>query len=237
MKIEIKLGGLPVRLQLEHTETAAYFEPYTLLDEEADASMHVTAEDRIRDGGPVSGAPESFQEYSLLVAAASRCLLRRERVVYHGVAVKIGGRAWLITAPSGTGKTTQYVHLRNLYGDRICLVSGDKPILERSGDRVFVHPSPWPGKECFPGGPGGELAGIVLLEQAQANSAVRLSTREAVFPVFREFLYARDTEEEARAVGRIAEAMLRLPVWKLRNRGDEASARLLYETVTNDETI
>ena len=35
----------------------------------------------------------------------------------------------------------------------------------------------------------------------------------------------------------MAEAMLRLPVWKLRNRGDEASARLLYETVTEYETI
>ena len=65
----------------------------------------------------------------------------------------------------------------------------------------------------------------------------RLTAREAVFPLFREFLYVPEMEEEAREVGRMAEAMLRLPVWKLRNRGDEASARLLYETVTEYETI
>ena len=104
MKIEIKLAGLPLRLRLEHAETAAYFEPYTLPDADADVDLYVTAEDFARDGGPLSDAPGAFQEYSLLVAAASRCLLRHGRVVSHGVAVKLGGRAWLITAPSGTGK-------------------------------------------------------------------------------------------------------------------------------------
>jgi len=237
MKIEIKLAGLPLRLRLEHAETAAYFEPYTLPDADADVDLYVTAEDFARDGGPLSDAPGAFQEYSLLVAASSRCLLRHGRVVYHGVAVKLGGRAWLITAPSGTGKTTQYKWLKTLYREKVSLICGDKPILERRGERVYVHPSPWPGKERFPGGPGGALAGIVLLEQAQENTVSRLTAREAVFPLFREFLYVPEMEEEAREVGRMAEAMLRLPVWKLRNRGDEASARLLYETVTEYETI
>ena len=237
MIIEIELAGLPVRLRLEHAETAAYFAPYTPLEEDAAFDLVVTEADRARDGGPVADAPEAFQEYSLLVAAASRWLLRHERVVYHGVAVKLGGRAWLITAPSGVGKTTQYRLLRDLYGDRVALISGDKPILEKREERVYVHPSPWPGKERFVGGPGAELAGLVVLEQEKENSVQRLSTREAVFPLFREFLYSADTEEDARAVGRMAEAMLRLPVWRLRNLGDGDSARMLFGTVTENETL
>ena len=134
MKIEIKLAGLPLRLRLEHAETAAYFEPYTLPDADADVDLYVTAEDFARDGGPLSDAPGAFQEYSLLVAASSRCLLRHGRVVYHGVAVKLGGRAWLITAPSGTGKTTQYKWLKTLYREKVSLICGDKPILERRGE-------------------------------------------------------------------------------------------------------
>ena len=219
-------------MRLEQEKTAAYFAPYRLLERGAECDVFVTTEDRIRHSGPVAGAPTEFQEYSILVASCSRFLLEQERVVYHSVAIKLGGRAWLLTAPSGTGKTTQYNWLQKLYGDEVALICGDKPILERRGERVLVHPSPWPGKERLPGSPSAELAGIVLLEQAKENSISRLTAREAVFPIFREFLYSPETEDEARAVGHIAETMLRCPVWKLRNLGDEASARLLYRTLT-----
>ncbi len=237
MKMTIELAGLPVALYPENPETAAFFASFALPGGEAVCEARVTESDRARYGPSVADVPEPCAEYGLLAAGVSRCLLQHSRVLCHGVALWIGDKAWLITAPSGTGKTTQYRLLKQLYGEQIRLICGDKPVLEQRGELVFAHPSPWPGKERFPGEGGGALCGVVLLEQAGYNAIRRLDVREAVFPLFREFLYAADTEENARTVGQIAAALLRLPVWKLENRGDEASARLLYETVTKHENL
>ena len=219
-------------IKLRYPETAEYFSPYCV-DDSGEYDLYVTEEDIHLHGDPVGSLDPSAQEYSLLVASASRFLLRRDRVVYHAAALRLFGSAWLITGPSGVGKSTQYSFLKRLYGDEVGLICGDKPILQRCGDgSVFVHPSPWPGKERFPCGEGGGLRGIVILEQAMYDEISPLEVRKALFPVFREFLYSPECEDEARAAGSIAEAMLgSAPVWKLRNLGDEASARLLYETL------
>ena len=76
------------------------------------------------------------------------------------------------------------------------------------------------------------LGGLILLEQGRENAISRLSAREAVFPVLRQFVADLDTEEEIRAMCGIAESVLRsVPVWKLVNLGDDASTALLRNTL------
>ena len=238
MIIQTELAGLPARLLLRCPEAARYFSPYVELGGDAGYDACVTERDRRLFAQPVAHGSEPYQEYSLLVAGASRFLLRHDRVVYHGVALRVRGRGFIITAPSGTGKTTQYNWLARLYGPEVELICGDKPILQRTETGMLAHPSPWPGKEGLPCGAAGPICGVVVLEQAGHNTVTRLDKRKAVFPVFREILYASDDEETAALAGRMAEGLLGLPVWKLENLGDEASARLLYKTLTEyDENI
>lgn len=180
-----------------------------------------------------SGVSDAYIEFYALIGVTSRTLLRHGKCLFHGVAFLWHGLAWIITAPSGTGKTTQLRHWQKLFGDEIELINGDKPVMEcREDETVWLYPSPWNGKENLSGTASGRLGGVIYLEQADQNEISRMDLRACMIPLYRQFLYYADYEDEIRAVGRMQDVLLRnVPVWKLRNRGDEASAGLTRDTL------
>ena len=183
--------------------------------------------------------PPAAVEFKALCGLTGRFLLRWDCCLFHAVAFLFQGRAWLLTAPSGTGKTTQFMNWRKLAASEILMISGDIPVLELREDGIWVHPSPWNGKEAIGSLHSAPLGGIVLLEQGKENRIGRLSTREAIEALFTQFTFTPETEEEIRACCRIMEGLLAQPVWKLVNLGDIASTELLRKTLLggNDGTI
>jgi len=98
---------------------------------------------------------------------------------FHGAVFSWHGRAFMFTAKSGTGKSTQLKNWLQLYGDEINIINGDKPILAIRDDQVLVYPSPWKGKEGW----GQDdvmlpLAGIIFLEQDRINEIRKMNIRE-----------------------------------------------------------
>ena len=182
---------------------------------------------------------ESFAEYNLLLGRFASLLLPYGRCLFHGVALAVGDRAYLLTGPSGVGKTTQYRLWKQLFGDGVRLICGDKPILEfREDGDILVHPSPWMGKERLPGGRAARLAGIVCLEQGPGNSIAPLPVSRAVVPLYTQFLYEPAAEAELRQTAAMLDRLLRaVPVWRLVNVGDEASARLTHDTLCGKENV
>lgn len=176
---------------------------------------------------------ESFTEFNLLLEHFCNRFLLYERCLFHSVAICVDDQAFLITAPSGTGKSTQYCNLKTLFGEKIRLICGDKPILEfqDSGD-IIVHPSPWRGKERWKGSGPAKLAGVVYLEQGLYNEISPMFVPDAVVPLYTQFLYQPETETQLRQVASMLDSILRqVPVWKLINTGDLESTRLTYDTI------
>ncbi len=143
------------------------------------------------------------------------------------------GRAILLTAPSGVGKTTQFLNWQRLYPGETAVINGDKPLLEsRSDGQIFVHTSPWCGKERLSGNHVAPLGGVVLLARGDENCLVPLSAREAAAPLMMQFLARPETEAEIRALTSILDRMMRAcPVLQLTNRGDDASTELLRDAL------
>ena len=118
--------------------------------------------------------PPAAVEFKALCGLTGRFLLRWDCCLFHAVAFLFQGRAWLLTAPSGTGKTTQFMNWRKLAASEILMISGDIPVLELREDGIWVHPSPWNGKEAIGSLHSAPLGGIVLLEQGKENRIGRL---------------------------------------------------------------
>ncbi len=245
MNIEIELAGLRLRLGLQLPETARYFQNY--ITAVGCPAYDVTLDPEDPGQYPLvcfDGVLTPHAEEYMLIARASQFLLRHRRVVIHGVSFLRHGKAWLITATSGTGKTTQLRHWQRLWPEEIELINGDKTVLQlREDGRLWLHPSPWTGKERDIGTANGELGGIVVLQQADHNSIRRLTPRESVLRVFQQFMILGDTEEEVRAACEIEDSVLHsVPVWLLENLGDETSAALTRECLDeyeaeNHETV
>ena len=231
---KITLGDISFGVQFQSLVTRnKYFYNFCREDGKFDFTEKVSVPSveiarRMKDFGS-----ESFTEFNLLLEHICNLFLPYDRCLFHSVAICVDNRAWLITAPSGTGKSTQYRLWKELYGNKVRLICGDKPILEfqSSGD-IIVHPSPWRGKERWLGSGPAKLAGIVYLEQGEYNSIRRMSVSEAVVPLYTQILYQPEDETELRQAAAMLDRILRqIPVWKLVNIGDEESARLTYETL------
>ena len=235
----VTLGSVNFRLRFCDPATFLYFRDFSVPDGLADHPETVSVDpEELARQLPEFGSP-SFAEYNLLMDRLASLLLPYGRCLFHGVALAVGDRAYLLTGPSGVGKTTQYRLWTQLYGDGVRLICGDKPILEfREDGDILVHPSPWMGKERLPGGPAARLAGIVCLEQGPGNSIAPLPVSRAVVPLYTQFLYEPAAEAELRQTAAMLDRLLRaVPIWKLVNVGDEASARLTHDTLCGKENV
>ncbi len=236
-EIEITLAGVPLRLGLHFPENADGLRRYITREDCGGHEICVGPEEAERY--PLicpSGALTPASEGYLLIAHVSRALLRHERVLLHGAAFRWRDRAWLFTAPSGTGKTTQLRNWQRLWPDELELIGGDKVVLEHRDDGSFwLHPSPWTGKEGDRGSVSAPLAGIILLRQADEDRVTRLKPGEAALRIFDQLLITCETEEEARAAAGLLDALLRsVPVWRLENLGGTASAELMRRRLEED---
>lgn len=236
MIYQVELAGHPLRYSLHRPETHYCFGEYMhgVTGEEYDVRASDELLAHVRTLLP-ENTKDYYLEYRTLILATSHPLLRYGCCLFHAAAFLWQGRAWLVTGPSGVGKTTQFRNWQQLFPGEITMICGDMPVLEqRSDGAVWVHPSPWNGKENLGDRhhPPAPLAGIVLLEQGQDNTIAPLPVREAIPALFPQFIVQPNTEAEILALTGLMDQMLRtVPVRKLTNRGDDASTELLRQTL------
>lgn len=231
---QAEYAGHLVRYTFLHPYTRQHFKFWLHPVEGEDYEIKATPElvARVLANMP-EGNPEYYAEYKSLITLTSEYLLQFGCCLYHAVAFFWRGRSWLLTAPSGTGKTTQFMNWRRLHPGEITMICGDMPVLElRSDGSVWVHSSNWNGKEGVGNKISAPLGGVILLEQGKENRIAPLPVRDAIAPLLCQFAVAFDTEEKIRSVCKLLDGVLcSYPVWKFVNLGDAASTELLRRTI------
>lgn len=243
---QTEYAGHTVRYRFLSPGTRVWFGPWARLAEGEDYDVFVTPErlalardllerDLLRRGLPDPGYSDPYVEFRTLTELTSHPLLPWGCCFFHAASFLWWDRAWLLTGPSGVGKSTQFLNWQRCFPGEITMICGDMPVLERREDgSVWVHPSPWNGKERLgsKASPSAPLGGVVVLEQGPENAIAPLSVPDAIPALFRQFITTPDTEEEVLQLSSLVDAVLRsAPVWKLTNRGDEASTALLRQTL------
>ena len=227
IRLVVNLAGIETAFRLHYSGTEMLFCPYAEKKLEADSAEELTASvEEIEAYASENGCSLEFAEYTCLRRAAGKKLAEKGRAMFHGVAFICGEGAYILTAPSGTGKSTQLMNLSRLYGEKYRVISGDKPILRLEKDRtITVFPSPWNGKEFWGGRKEGTLKGVILLEQGKENIIQRMTPENALIPILQQFLYMTAEETGIRTMCRITDAMLtNIPVFSYINRGDDLSS-------------
>ena len=226
---------MPVELSFEHADYLSSYDGF--LTEAASAAQANVPPEEVASARKFydDGATDAYIEECEISRAAGTALLPFGRAVFHGAAFVWRQKAWIFAAPSGTGKTTQYRLWKLLFGDEIQMLCGDKPVIEIEHGGTTVFSSPWRGKENMGNRITAPLGGIIILEQEKENSIRRLLPREAAGRIYLQFMFSRKTKEQLLAVCSLEHRLLStVPVWLLKNRGDEASAMLCRETIEKE---
>ena len=230
---ELNLAGHPLRLSFLNEQTChlLHLRP---LPVETPVNFHLPLRSFETWRAALSQSySDAYAEYCALVDPVCRYLLRYDCCLFHAVAFRWQDRAWLLTAPHHTGKTTQFLNWQRLFPGEIRMICGDMPVLEaREDGSLWVHPSAWNGRECLAGAPAAPLGGLVLLEQAQEDRIAPLSLDTDLIPLLHQFLCNPETEDEIQRIAFLMERVLSAaPAWKLFNRGGDDSTRLLRDTL------
>lgn len=178
---------------------------------------------------------DAFGEFCLLCRYISTAMMNHDCFVFHAAAVRFRDLAWLITAPSGTGKTTQCIELLTNHSSEISLINGDKPFIDLRGKSAMVHPSPWNGKEGLKGAKAAPLAGIFLLRRGEDNSISPCSPVDAAVYGFTSVFQTYENTDSIKKAAELTDRMLKsVPVWLFTSCDIKQSSELLYEKMKEE---
>lgn len=152
----IEVAGVTAEVCLRYKENERHYEGYitdkppvlTIAPTDEDIhNMQAFADKRAeRMGWP----PELLAEEYAIYNALCKALIDRDVLTMHGSALCMDGEAYIFAAKSGTGKSTHSRYWREVYGNRVWMISDDRPFLKITDHGVMVYGNPWNDKR-FPG--------------------------------------------------------------------------------------
>ncbi len=176
---------------------------------------------------------EEVAEYLGYGAAFARELLAFDGSYLHASAVILDGKAYLFSAPSGTGKSTHAEKWCRLFG--ATYLNDDKPALRRVEGVWVAYGTPWSGKHDLSDPKGVPLGGIAFLRRGQENSIRKLTAKEAIPKFMGQSLWRISQHAQMEKQLQLVDDILcRIPVWELTCRNDDAAAELARNAMTGN---
>lgn len=148
--------------------------------------------------------------------------------VFHSSCIRVGDRAVLFTAPSGTGKSTQADLWNRLRGAEI--LNGDRTAVRVTREGVFACGIPFKGSSQFCENRTLPLAAVVYLAQAPQTAIHRLKGLEAFRRVWEGVsVNTWDKRDMENVMDTVMNVVQQVPVWYLPCTPDESAVAALEQ--------
>ncbi len=153
--------------------------------------------------------------------------------LFHGSCIAVDDRAYIFTAPSGTGKSTHTRLWRELLGERAVMVNDDKPLIRVCDDGTFVYGTPWDGKHHLSSNISVRLRAVCLLERNAENRISRITPSEAIPILIQQSFRPSDPAALARTLTLIER--MGITCFRLGCNMDISAAELSYNTMKEED--
>jgi len=173
-------------------------------------------------------ASDDVAEYMMTGAWFYKYLLDFGGLRLHASAVVLNSRAYLFTAPSGTGKSTHTQLWLQEFPDAFIL-NDDKPALRREEDGWFAYGTPWSGKTDQSVNARIPLGGIALLERAHENRIVPACGPDTVRKLLSQVNRPKAAEYRIKMMELLDQLIREVPIWKLSCNTDPEAARIAFD--------
>lgn len=179
--------------------------------------------------------PKGYLEFIALYRKFCEAVLDYGVVLCHGSVVKLDGKAYMFTAPSGTGKSTHARMWRQHFGEKVTMINDDKPLLKFEQDGVYAYGTPWDGKHHLSTNTRAKLAGICFLHQAENNSIRRIGPDESVTLLMNQIYRPRDTEGLMKTMDYADQLMAEVPMYCMGCTISEDAAVMAYNEMNKEK--
>lgn len=171
-------------------------------------------------------------EYLCTGGSFYRQLLQFDGMMLHASAVVADGRAYLFSAPCGTGKSTHTRLWLRLFGQRAFLLNDDKPALRFEDGAWYAYGTPWSGKHDISCNARVPVAGICYLQRGQENAIAPLTGTKAIFCLLEQTARPPAPELRGKILELLDKLITRVPIWRLECNMDPNAAIVSYEAMS-----
>lgn len=170
----IQLAGVNILINSVFPETEMAFVDF-ITNENFDYCLNITTQridvERVllHSAYPKKKFKDFEIEINVLYRDVPKILIKEKVILFHGVLICMEQKGFIFTAPSGTGKSTHARQWTAVFGDKVNIINGDKPLIKLSENGVFAYGSPWKGKENIGSNECVRLYGICFLQRGYRN--------------------------------------------------------------------
>ena len=158
--------------------------------------------------------------------------------VFHSAVFDVDGTGIALAAHSGTGKTTHMLLWKQLLGDRLKIVNGDKPIVRFFDDEPetpYAYGTPWNGKEHLGCNMRTPLKHICFIERAKTNSCEEMTKSEAADLLFNQVYMPKDPQSALNTLQLINRLISCCKLWRIKCNMDISAAQTAYTKIFETE--
>ncbi len=231
----ISLADLNIKIKPKYGFLEKFCSEY-ITDNKAPFDIYAAAcdADIQREQSSVPAADIAVCESLCVYRAIAEQLPQFDRFVFHGAAIEYGKKAYLFTAPSGTGKTTHINLWKKNLENAVNIINGDKPIISLA-DTATVYGTPWAGKEGYSRNASAPLKAICVLKQGKTNKIERLSHSEAINRLMRQVYLPQDADALNRTLSLLGKLIETTPVYELCCDISSEAFNISFNTLTKGE--
>jgi len=151
----------------------------------------------------------------------------------HSSAVLMDGKAYLFSAPSGTGKSTHTELWQKVFGsDRAKILNDDKPAIRIEKDGIFAFGTPWSGKTDLNINVKAKIGGICFLSRGDKNEIKRENGIDMLSDLLSQTVRPTNEEDMEKLLKYLEIVIKYVPIYSMKCTISEEAAIMAYETMS-----
>lgn len=227
-----KFAGIPVEVKTRGTYFPACCKDY-ISEEQPLFTILATDEDlefeQLKSEDGIYSKP--YLEFIALYRKFCEKVLDYGVVLCHGSVVEYKGKAYMFTAPSGTGKSTHARLWREQFGDEVVMINDDKPLLKFEEDGIYAYGTPWDGKHRLSTNKKAKLAGICFLHQSDKNQIEKIDVQDAIPLLMNQIYRPRNAEGLIQTMDYADRLIEDVPMYQMGCTVSKEAAQMAYEAM------
>ncbi len=180
-------------------------------------------------------ADDALIEYMATGSRFYRTLLDHSGMLLHASAVEYEGKAYLFSAPSGTGKSTHTsLWMKKFSGATI--LNDDKPAIRAIDGTFYVYGTPWSGKTNLNQNKKIPLQGIAFIRRSETNEISVMPSMSAIENILNQTVRSGEQNQANRLLDFISDLVNAIPIYQLSCNMEPEAAQLSYQTMSKGVT-
>lgn len=232
MKQNYNICGLTVCADFRYEIMTERSKKYICDAKEVDFSMQPISKSELERLMNNHGIDEASAENIYTADCFYTSLLEFNGFMLHSSAVEVDGKAYLFSAPSGTGKSTHTMQWLKLFGDRARIINDDKPAIRFVDEKPYAYGTPWSGKSDLNVNIGVPLQGICILERSEENFIIPLDEASSIFSILNQTIRPKSEVNMNNLLTLLDKIISTVPVWRMGCNISLEAAKIAYEALS-----